>query len=193
MNPKFHNRPLKFIEDKKTGEKFLMSRPQAVACVIIGQCELESYVLAQKRGNSVAVEQGKWAFPSGFLDWNETGTEAAIRETWEETGINLKNILEFHPDQNKFYCAIHNDLDSPWRVDTEPIEEYGQTVVLYYGLHFMCNDLPTPSLDYVEHPEEVDKVKWIPINKVCKKNWAFDHDKVFDNYYVNRICGVNHV
>lgn len=189
MNPHFHNRPLKFVEDKKTGVKFLKSRPQAVACVVVAERELETFVLAQKRGNAVAIEQGKWAFPSGFLDWDETGQEAAIRETWEETGIDLNDILEFNPDPKEFYCTVHEDLHNPWKVDTTPNMEYGQTVVLYYGLHFICNTLPVPSLDYLEHPDEVKKVKWIPVEKICDKTWAFDHDKVFDEYY-KKICEV---
>jgi hypothetical protein len=84
---------------------------------------------------------------------------------------------------------LHHDLDDPWKVDTTPNNQYGQTVVLYYGLRFMCNKLPKPNLNHLQHPDEVKKVKWISIEKVCEKTWAFEHDKVFDEYY-KRICGV---
>ncbi len=33
---------------------------------------------------------GSWAQPGGFLEVDETVTEAAIRETWEETGLTVE-------------------------------------------------------------------------------------------------------
>jgi 8-oxo-dGTP diphosphatase len=32
---------------------------------------------------------GEWAFPSGFVDAGEVVEEAAIREVWEETGVDV--------------------------------------------------------------------------------------------------------
>lgn len=32
---------------------------------------------------------GKWTFPGGFVDWGEPVTAAAVRETWEETGLRV--------------------------------------------------------------------------------------------------------
>ena len=32
-------------------------------------------------------EGGKWCFPCGYLDWDETLEEAASRELYEETGL----------------------------------------------------------------------------------------------------------
>ena len=32
---------------------------------------------------------GRWSFPSGFVDLGETPEAAAVRETWEETGLDI--------------------------------------------------------------------------------------------------------
>jgi 8-oxo-dGTP diphosphatase len=32
---------------------------------------------------------GKWTFPGGFVDWGEPVNAAAVRETWEETGLRV--------------------------------------------------------------------------------------------------------
>ena len=33
---------------------------------------------------------GKWTFPGGYVDWGETVDTAALRETWEETGLTVE-------------------------------------------------------------------------------------------------------
>jgi len=32
---------------------------------------------------------GKWTFPGGFVDWGEPVEQGAVRETWEETGLEV--------------------------------------------------------------------------------------------------------
>ena len=33
---------------------------------------------------------GKWTFPGGYVDWGEPVDAAALRETWEETGLTVE-------------------------------------------------------------------------------------------------------
>lgn len=35
-------------------------------------------------------EAGKWSIPAGFLDRGEDPREVAVRETWEETGLEVR-------------------------------------------------------------------------------------------------------
>src|SRR2546427_11418870 len=39
---------------------------------------------------SLNPSRGLWTFPGGFVDFGETATDAAIRETFEETGLQVE-------------------------------------------------------------------------------------------------------
>ncbi len=53
-------------------------------------------VVAQRRGRLLLVRRdietrlGEWSFPSGYVDAGEVLEEAAVRETKEETGLNVR-------------------------------------------------------------------------------------------------------
>ena len=54
-------------------------------CVIFGFDGVGIKVLLIQRG--IEPFKGKWAFPGGFINMNETAEEAACRELEEETGL----------------------------------------------------------------------------------------------------------
>jgi len=58
-------------------------------------------VLLIKRGNE--PDRGMWALPGGLLDWDETISEAVIREFTEETGIegNLGSFVGIYSDPRR--------------------------------------------------------------------------------------------
>jgi 8-oxo-dGTP diphosphatase len=67
--------------------------PKVVAGTV---CELDGGIVLLKRGVEPAF--GKWVFPSGYVDRGETVQEAAIRETKEESQleVRLKSLLNVY-------------------------------------------------------------------------------------------------
>ncbi len=67
-------------------------------------------VLIGKRKN--AHGSGSWAFPGGYLEFNESWEECAEREVMEETGIQIDNLRfgtatnDIFEKENKHYITI---------------------------------------------------------------------------------------
>jgi len=76
----------------------------------------EVKVLLCKR--AIEPRYGYWTLPAGFMENNETTSEAAIRETQEEAGANIElgklftllNVARVH-QVHMFYLATLADLD----------------------------------------------------------------------------------
>ena len=92
-----------------------MQRPGVGVGVIVIK---DNKILLGKRKNAHGA--GCWAFPGGHLEFNETLNECAIRETFEETGIKIKNLRtstftnDIFEKENKHYitCYVLADHDS---------------------------------------------------------------------------------
>ncbi|MBN8828456.1 MAG: NUDIX domain-containing protein [Sphingobacteriia bacterium] len=70
----------------------------------------EHQILLGKRINSHGSHT--WGFPGGHLEYNEDPFECAIRETFEETGVVIKDLVKgswtndiFH-EENKHYITL---------------------------------------------------------------------------------------
>ena len=59
--------------------------PKLVACAIV---EVDSRIILLKR--AIEPEKGKWVVPGGYVDRGEETKSAALRETKEECGIDIK-------------------------------------------------------------------------------------------------------
>ena len=139
------------------GKTYWVSRSVAVTCFVFAPIDGEWCVLANLRGPNTPDFQGYWNCPCGYLDYDETTEEAAVREVYEETGVKLKNILFFgfndSPSSNK------------------------QNVVFYY--YSILLETPSVNLNSASRggeENEVSEIKWIPLNEINCYKWAFDHD-----------------
>jgi ADP-ribose pyrophosphatase YjhB (NUDIX family) len=59
--------------------------PKVVAAAIP---EARGRLLLTRR--SINPARGKWTFPGGFVDYGESTEDAAVRETFEETGLRVR-------------------------------------------------------------------------------------------------------
>ncbi len=63
-------------------------------CIIFGFDGTKLRVLLVQRG--IEPYKGRWAFPGGFMQMDESAEEGALRELQEETGLEGAYIRQFH-------------------------------------------------------------------------------------------------
>ena len=117
-------------------------------CVIFGFDDRELQVLLIERG--IEPFKGKWAFPGGFLNMDETAGEGAMRELKEETGLENAYIEQF------------NTYSEPGRDPRERV-----ITIAHYAL---------VRIQEVKGGDDAAKAQWFPIDEVPQL--AFDHDKI---------------
>ena len=117
-------------------------------CVIFGFDGSELQVLLIERG--IEPFKGKWAFPGGFLNMDETAGEGALRELKEETGLENAYIEQF------------NTYSDPGRDPRERV-----ITIAHYAL---------VRIQEVKGGDDAAKAQWLPIDEVPQL--AFDHDKI---------------
>ena len=117
-------------------------------CVIFGFDGNDIKVLLIERG--IEPFKGKWAFPGGFLNMDETAGEGAMRELKEETGLENAYIEQF------------NTYSEPGRDPRERV-----ITIAHYAL---------VRIQEVKGGDDAAKAQWFPIDEVPQL--AFDHDKI---------------
>lgn len=150
----FNNRHNQMIKDQN-GKVHWISRSVVVVCSIFWQ----DYFLIVRRGKRV-LETGKWCLPCGYLDYDETIEECAIRETWEETGIDLRNYKH----------QIQLDY-----INSDPTTQ-NQQIGFHYLIEVSSDERPQIDLSVVDSNETTD-AKWIKITDIDQYKFAFNHDK----------------
>jgi 8-oxo-dGTP pyrophosphatase MutT (NUDIX family) len=153
------------------GKEVWESRSVAVNCVVVAGSITQPFILLGKRGKGAPDSIGLFNVPSGYLDYDESGTEAVYREVWEETGLYL-------PEEK----IVINNLLNPWYINTHPGENR-QNVTLRYGcvISLMNRELPKLTFENSE-PDEVEELRWIPVSELGNYKFAFNHDTVIKQY-----------
>lgn len=121
-------------------------------------------VLANLRGPGTPDYQNHWNAVCGFLECFENSRQGIQREVFEECG--------FYIDENDLN-VIH--------VETEP-EECNNGNVTIRHTAFLGKIIPTYTKAEGGEENEVDSVKWIPIDDLDDYKWAFNHRKVIELY-----------
>jgi 8-oxo-dGTP diphosphatase len=137
-------------EDNKT---YWISRSCTTETIIFNKVNGEWCVLANKRGKGCTNNVGLWNVPAGYLEYNETLEDCAVRETFEETGAKIdKNNLNL------------------FEVDSTCDEEHkSQNVIVAY---WTTTDYESQTLtDSNSDPDEVDEIKWVPILELKNYQW----------------------
>lgn len=93
---------------------------------------------------------GVWLQPGGHIEDRETPDEAAIRETKEETGLEVEIIEDFRPETS--FENESEDLPQPFNINLHRIEEG------HWHLDFQYLARPVNELEEKEYSDE--DMKW---------------------------------
>lgn len=168
VTPKFTNKQNEQVVTKD-GRKIWLSRSCAVVMhvVIIDVAYDTMRCLVVKRGRACPDFAGSHCLPCGYLDMNETSGQAALRETWEETGLDLVERVVGNPNVEVLYDDTGDDeVNNPWFVYTQPTTEK-QNVTMHHGMIAVLHEGDMPSLDPRDavRSGEVDGAFWMPTDR----------------------------
>lgn len=142
------------------GRRVAIDRSVGVVMLCYTIVDENIFILVNKRGTKTSEFKSKWNLPSGYLNWDESGEEAARRETLEETGIYIPTYL--------IQEVEHSTL---------PIENR-QNVIFRYAAK-VPNDYMEKKLK-AHDSEEVDNIKWINFNELNTVEWAFNQKETIE-------------
>jgi ADP-ribose pyrophosphatase YjhB (NUDIX family) len=102
-------------------------------------------------------QKGWWALIGGYLEWDESIEQCAIREVEEEVGIKEK-----HAQFLKYYDGLDRDKDGRQNID-------------------FCFLVRVHSDEFTYNKEEVLEAKWVSLTNL-PENIAFDHRQMVEDY-----------
>lgn len=156
----FNNRQNTMIKDEK-GKSHWISRSVVVICLITWKGKF----LIVRRGNHV-TQTGKWCLPCGYLDYDESVEECAVREIWEESSIDIR----------EYEHEIRLDY-----VNSKPDHTRKQDIGFHYIVEIKSDEEPKIDLSVVD-PKETTDIKWIGVGDLDEFTFAFNHEKKILKY-----------
>ena len=111
----------------------------------------------------VVIERSKppygLALPGGFVDYGETLEEAVIRETKEETNLDLKDLRQFHTYSDPSRDPRFHTISTVFTAQGRGNPKFG---------------------------DDAKGLKIIPYNDLLTFDYAFDHKKAIGDYVKNK-------
>lgn len=197
MTPKFSNRPNgriqvnhQALDGSKSRLDYFISRAVAVVGAVFADTDEGIKVLVTKRSQRMMDEKGKMCLPCGYLDWDESGIEAVVREIYEETSLYLPDIEN--------YLVLDND-NQPFRIKDKPNEDKRQNISLLYTFWYdFTKDMSAFPNEVLTHScHETENVSWMNLNDfylTCENTkWAFNHDETIKSavrFFNDNLCKV---
>ena len=126
-------------------------------------------ILANLRGPGTPDYQGCWNAVCGFLERYENSKEGIAREMLEECGFQIDT----------------DDLKVVY-VETEPEECNNGNVTIRHRA-FLGKIIPHYVKKEGGEENEVESVKWIPVDEIDNYKWAFNHVKTTKLYAPGKI------
>ena len=138
---------------ERNGKQYWVARSSTISLYVFCKDKNDEWnVLVSQRGKKMQYG-GKWNVVAGFLDYGETLEDAAVRECYEECGINIKgqkivncgtNSSELYGAVNHKFACFLNGTTTQYPPSMEHCEGYGTD------------------------EQEVQNVTWIPISEIDK-------------------------
>lgn len=163
---KFKSTPNRCIYHE--GKEIWISRSVTVLPVLFFISRGIQYVPLGLRGEDLPEGVGQWGLPGGYLDYDETATQAVYREVWEELGLDIPQLIQDF--------RFEGNLDQPYDVYSTPLRR--QNVTLKYALMFHLENAELPPLAPQVSKGEVVEARWIKVEKALKMSLAFNHHEV---------------
>ncbi len=125
-------------------------------CLVFAHTDEGMKLLLIQRKNEPC--KGKWAFPGGFMDIDETTIDAARRELKEETGlvvgelhrVGIFDAVNRDPRERIITVAYYTILDKP--VEVSGLDDAAQ------AKWFSLTELPDLAFDHKEILQEAERV-----------------------------------
>lgn len=116
MSPVIGELPIRGFKASKN------ARNSAVLALLIGNSDDNLSLLLTLRSGNLKNHRGQISFPGGMSEGNETPVETALRETWEETGID-ENQITVLGSLSDLFVPPSNSVIKPIVAFTEHLPE----------------------------------------------------------------------